>query len=76
MTKEEATECLEYQNDLFFGGQSEALNMATEALKNESRLESLNERYKHIPLAEDIYNARAIGIERYNELCEGKAKHD
>lgn len=32
MTREEAIECLDYQNDEFFGGQSEALKMAISAL--------------------------------------------
>ena len=34
MTREEAIECLNFQNEKFFGGQSEALKMAVEALKN------------------------------------------
>lgn len=32
MTREEAIECLNYQNEKFFGGQSEALKMAISAL--------------------------------------------
>ena len=32
MTIEEAIECLNYQNEKFFGGQSEALKMAISAL--------------------------------------------
>lgn len=40
MTKEEAIECLNFQNEKFFGGQSEALKMAVLALeKNESAKE-------------------------------------
>ena len=33
MASQEIIECLEYQNDMSFGGQSEALNIAIEALK-------------------------------------------
>lgn len=33
MTKEEAIECLNFQNEKFFGGQSEALKMAISELK-------------------------------------------
>ena len=40
----------------------EAYKLAIEALKRESELESIAERYKDMPLAEDIYDARAIGI--------------
>ena len=35
MTREEAIECLNYQNEKFFGGQSEALKMAIMALSEE-----------------------------------------
>ena len=35
MTREEAIECLDYQNDMSFGGQSEALKMAIEALNQQ-----------------------------------------
>ena len=35
MTREEAIECLNYQNEKFFGGQSEALEMAISALSAE-----------------------------------------
>ena len=37
MTKEKAIECLNYQNEKFFGGQSEALKMAISALSVSKR---------------------------------------
>lgn len=41
MTREEAIECLNFQNEKFFGGQSEALKMAIECLsaQNEAMTE-------------------------------------
>lgn len=44
MTREEAIECLKYKNDISFGGQSEALKMAIQALEKEP---------KWIPIDED-----------------------
>lgn len=38
MTREKAIECLNYQNETFFGGQSEALKMAISALSAEGDL--------------------------------------
>ena len=35
MTNKEAIECLKYQNDKFFGGQSESLNMAINILNQQ-----------------------------------------
>lgn len=44
MTREEAIECLKYQNDISFGGQSEALKMAIKALEQErSRLAQITQ---------------------------------
>lgn len=74
MTREEAIDLLDNLKGMIEDSQSndydKALTMAIEALKREAKLESIAERYKDMPLAEDIYNARAVGIERYNELCE------
>ena len=44
MTKEEAIDCLNYQNEKFFGGQSEALKMGISALENKREWIPVSER--------------------------------
>ena len=47
MTREEAIECLDFQNEKFFGGQSEALKMAISALSENKGewIEVVTERF-------------------------------
>ena len=67
MTRETALDLLDNLKGMIEDSQGndydKAFRMAIEALKREAKLESIAERYKDMPLAEDIYNARAI-IER------------
>lgn len=60
MTREEAIECLTFQNKKFFGGQSEALMMAISALEQES----CEDEYIKVPKKALRY--RTAGMIAYN----------
>lgn len=67
MTREEAIECLNFQNEKFFGGQSEALKMAISVLSTDGEYikkeDLFNKTIKRNSIWNEITNAEGKGLE-------------
>ena len=60
MTREEAIVCLNYQNEKFFGGQSEALRMAIASLKTDEAYQLEYENRDFVEIPKGITNGEVI----------------
>lgn len=67
MTREEAIECLNFQNEKFFGGQSEALKMAISALSTDGeyirKSELLGKTVRRNSIWNEVTNSEGKGLE-------------
>ena len=82
MTREKAIECLNYQNETFFGGQSEALKMAISALstdgeyiKKEDVIEYLNDLFGEmyqVSFSDVLQNIDSLQTYSFPDSAENK----
>ena len=68
MTKEKAIECLNYQNETFFGGQSEALKIAISALSTEGDLISRQKVLNTLDFADKALTDEVRTVENFKAI--------